>query len=281
MCGVAIGPTVAIGASGTPEVDAGSLFTSALVGGILGAILGGMLGLLAGASFGSGARPRGSAFVSLVMEAAAFIGMAGIVIGLALLPLFVIVAGALGEDSVVVSCLGAPISLIVTACGLRLISKRAERYAKTFWIPASPARVVKKVVLWGSGSRKTKVTLDETTVMFTHRYRPAAWPILLGALWLFLMVALGVVMSTASTFFIGIALFLVFGALLVFVRTTERLTVTATAIEAGSQVTISGQAVPGLIQQLERLMATSPTGPTPTFSASPEARPSSTNAYGF
>jgi hypothetical protein len=208
--------------------------------------------------------------------------MAAIVVGFALLPLFILVAGALGEDSVVVSCLGAPISLIVTGCGLRLISKRAERYAKTFWVSAPPSRVVRKVVLWGSGTRKTKAIADETTVMFTRRFRPASWPILLGASWLFLMIAVGVVMSTATTIFIGIALFLVLGALFVFVRTTETLTVAATAIEAGSHVTISGQAVPGLIQQLERLMATSPPGPTPPLSASPEARPSaSTNAYGF
>ena len=66
----------------------------------------------------------------------------------------------------------------------------------------------------GIGLRKTKATVDETTVIFTHRYRPAAWPILLGALWLFLMVALGVVMSPVSTIFIGGALFLVFGALM-------------------------------------------------------------------
>jgi hypothetical protein len=180
-----------------------------------------------------------------------------------------------GEPTLFVFTLGVPISLGVTGCGLMLISRWAMWFAKTFWIAAPPEKVVDKVVLWGSGARRTKLTLHETTVIFTRRYRPVAWGILLGGLWLFLWVAwvvLGVAMFPASNFNSG-ALFLMLGALFVFVRTTETLTVTATAIEGGSQVTISGQAVPGLIRQLERLMATSTKGPTPKLPASPETAP--------
>ena len=281
MCGAVIGPTVALGASSNREVGGGVFFTSVLVGGILGATLMGMLGLLAAVSR-SDPRLHRSPVVGLVMGIAPFIGIPAIVIGFALLPSFVFAGVIGGEPTLFVFTLGVPISLVVTGCGLMLISRRAMRYAKTFWIAASPGKVVDKVVLWGSGARRTKLTLHETTVIFTRRYRPVAWGILLGGLWLFLWVAwvvLGVVMFPASNFNSGV-LFLVLGALFLFVRTTETLTVAATALGEGSQVTISGQAVPGLIRQLERLMATSTKGPTPKLPASPETAPAaSTNAY--
>ena len=281
MCGVVIGPTVALSQSSDPEVGVGMFFTSAIVGGILEAILMGMLGFLGGVSLHD-SRPGGSrsSLMSFVVGMAAFVGVLAILFGFGLLPL-ILVGAAIGEDATIVFSLGVPISLVATGCGLMLISRRATWYAKTFSIAAPFETVVEKVVIWGSGAKRTDVTLGETTVTFTRRYRPVAWGILLGTLWLFVWAALGV-MFPISSGLIAAASFLVLGSLFLFVRTTETLTVAATASEEGSQVVIGGQAAPGLIRQLERLMATSPKGPTPKLPARPKVpHASSPNAYGF
>ncbi len=259
MCGVVIGPTVWLGRDSDLEVAMGAFAASALLAGFFGAALTGTLGLLARTTR-SDAQPQGSPFVRIVLRIATLAGPAVIIIGLVLLPVIALAGMSGGEPALVVFGFGAPISLIAIGCGLTLISRRAMRYSRSFVIAAPPGEVVAKVAIWGSSTRRTEFALRSATVTFTRRYRPVAWGILVGTLWLFLWVALGAVLFPDPSALIAAVIFVLLGVLFLLVRTTETLTVEAMPIESGSDVMVGGQAAPSLIRRLERLMSTSPTG---------------------
>lgn len=186
-----------------------------------------------------------------------------VIIGFTLLPVFVLGAATISEDTMqfIFDGLGIPIGLIAAGNVVDLLARRrcrATRITKTYRVAAPPEEVVEKVILWGSGPPRMGMQAEGTKVIFTRRYRSAARATFLGAVWMAMFVSLSLIFLMGIGLILSCALFIL---LFFLVGATETLTVTATAIGGGSKVTIDGQAVPGLIERLERLMATSPALP--------------------
>lgn len=178
------------------------------------------------------------------------IGAAMAVLGLLLLPVILLAFALGGNEAGRDPTVYFPVVLI--AAGLMLV-KWGQRYDRSFAIAAPPEKVVEKVVLWGYGVPEVVATVKGTTVLFTRRCRPI-WAMIVGASWLVLLLPVGVVFFPVGT------VIYVLGALFFLVKTTQRLAVSARPLVGGSTVTIRGEAVAPLIDQMQRLMATSPTG---------------------
>jgi hypothetical protein len=186
----------------------------------------------------------------IVSPGAVGIGATMAVLGLLLLPMillaFALGGNAAGRDPTVY------FPVVLAVAGLFLV-RWGQRYDRTFAIAATPEKVVEKVVLWGYCVPELVATVQGTTVVFTRRRRPI-WAIVFGTGWLIVLFPVGVALFPVGTLVCAL------GALFFLVKTRQRLTVSARPVEGGSTVTIRGEAIDALIGQMQRLMATSPTG---------------------